>query len=153
MTRPGTAAPFPAASLEAAADELRRRGRRLSAARRAVLQTLFAATGPVSAEQIAAGLGGRFPRAELTSVYRNLETLEHEGLVRHVHLGHGPGRYVLADAVSEFLLCEICGSVEAVDPQRLDAARAAIRAELGFDARFTHLPISGTCGRCAGRGG
>jgi len=26
-----------------------------------------------------------------TTVYRNLEALERHGLVRHVHLGHGPG--------------------------------------------------------------
>ena len=35
-------------------------------------------------------------RCDLASVYRNLETLEDAGLVRHMHLGHGPGLYAPA---------------------------------------------------------
>ena len=44
----------------------------------------------------AGGLGGRLPASDLGSVYRNLEALERAGLVRHVHAGHGAGRYALA---------------------------------------------------------
>ena len=141
-------------SFDEAVAELRRRGLRLSASRRVVLQTLFAAAGPVSAEQIAGGLDGRFPGSDPASVYRNLETLESEGLVRHVHLGHGAGLYVLyGGAEREFLVCDACGRVVAVDSARLDAARSAIRDELDFHARFTHLPISGLCGDCVGADG
>ena len=35
------------------------------------------------------------PEVDLASVYRNLEQLEELGVVRHVHLGHGPGLYAL----------------------------------------------------------
>ena len=66
---------------------------RVSAARRLVIEALFTAKEPVSAEQIAAGLGGRLPGSDITSVYRNLETLERVGLIRHFHAGHGPGLY------------------------------------------------------------
>ena len=45
----------------AAAHTLRRRGLRLSAARRVVLTALFAADRPLSAEEIAAGAGGVVP--------------------------------------------------------------------------------------------
>ena len=79
-----------AATAAAAARTLRRRGLRLSAARRVVLTALFAADRPLSAEEIAAGAGGAVPPSDLASVYRNLETLEALGLVRHMHLGHGP---------------------------------------------------------------
>lgn len=149
MTRPSMTPSFLAGTVDAAASELRRRGLRLSASRRLVLQSLFAAARPVSAEEIARGLDGRFPSSDLTSVYRNLETLERHGLVRHAHLGHGPGQYLLATAADqEFLVCEVCGGATPVDPRRVDAARAAIRAEFGFEARFAHFPISGTCRTC-----
>ena len=46
-------------TIEEVARELRRAGGRLSAARRGVLEALFAAEGPVSADFIASGLGGR----------------------------------------------------------------------------------------------
>ena len=80
-------------TLEEAVTALRERGIRVTAARRLVLQGLFAADGPVSAERLASGVDGAVPPSDLASVYRNLEALERVGLVRHVHLGHGPGLY------------------------------------------------------------
>ena len=50
----------------------------------------------MTADAIAAGLDGRLPSSDLASVYRNLDTLEEIGLVRHFHVGHGPGLYALA---------------------------------------------------------
>lgn len=124
---------------------LRRRGLRLSTSRRLVLEALFAAEAPVSAEHIAGDL-----RLELTSVYRNLETLERHGLVRHVHLGHGPGLYVLVGhGEREYLHCERCGAVRAVEPSALDPVRGRVRELFGYEARFTHFPIVGTCANCA----
>src|SRR6476619_1748373 len=63
---------------------MRERGLRVSAARRLVVEALFAADGPMSAEQIAEGIGGRVPSADIASVYRNLQAFEDIGLVRHV---------------------------------------------------------------------
>jgi Fur family ferric uptake transcriptional regulator len=123
---------------------VRRDGGRLTTPRRQVLEALFAADAPVSAEQIAG------TAIDLTSVYRNLERLEELGVVRHVHFGHGPSLYALVgQGEREYLVCEACGAVTAVEPARLDAARAAIRAELGYEARFTHFAVHGLCGACA----
>ena len=129
---------------------VRARGLRLSAARRLVLEALFAAEEPVTAERIASGLGGRLPGSDLASVYRNLETLEALGLVRHVHMGHGPGRYALTGRRSaEYVACERCGAHLALAPEALDAARAAVQEACGYRARFSHFPIVGTCPACA----
>jgi Fur family ferric uptake transcriptional regulator len=142
--------PVSAPSLDAAIEALRSRGLRLSAARRLVLEALFATEGPISAEQIADGLGGRLPGSDLASVYRNLERLEELGLVRHVHLGHRAGLYALAAASDrEYLACERCGAHRAVDPGLLDPARAALVATTGWSARFTHFPIVGLCPACS----
>ncbi len=129
---------------------VRARGRRVTAARRDLIETLFAASGPVSAEEIASGLGGARAPVDDASVYANLETLEELGLVRHVHLGHGPGLWTLADrARCEFLHCERCGAWRAVEPSVLAEARAAIRRATGYEARFAHFPIAGLCPACA----
>lgn len=138
-----------APTLQSAERILRGHGLRLSAARRVVLQALFAADGPASVEDIASGLGGRVIRSDPASVYRNLEVLEEVGLVNHVHLGHGPGLYVLAgDGEHEYVSCEGCGAFEAVLPEALDDVRSAIRAAVGHVARFTHFPIVGLCEAC-----
>jgi Fur family transcriptional regulator, ferric uptake regulator len=140
--------------LDGVVDAIRERGGRVTAARRLVLEALFAAEGPVSAEYIADGLGGQMVRSDVSSVYRNLELLEELGAVRHVHLGHGPGLYALeAGAPREYVVCEDCGRVEAVEASRLDGVRELIRAELGYEAGFGHFPIVGRCAGCAGAGG
>jgi Fur family ferric uptake transcriptional regulator len=128
---------------------MRQRGMRVSAARRLVLEALLAADGPMSAEQIAEGIGGRVPSSDIASVYRNLQALWDIGLVRHVHLGHGPGLHALAvDGEREYLTCERCADYRAIAPEELDAARELIERQFGYRASFTHFPIVGLCPGC-----
>lgn len=136
-----------APDVAAAVALLRERGYRVSASRRLVLEALYSAPAPVSAEEIAEGLGGRLQVSEPASVYRNLETLELVGLVRHFHAGHGPGRYALAND-SEYVACERCGEVRAVPSAELDEIRELIESRFGLQAHFDHFPIVGLCGRC-----
>ena len=149
VTVPHHTSPIAATSVETAVHVLRARGLRVSAARRLVIEALFAAERPLTADEIAAGLEGWLPSSDLASVYRNLDTLEEVGLVRHFHVGHGAGLYSLASAGElEFVTCEQCGALEAVPPGRLDAVRVLIRRELGYRARFSHFPIVGICAAC-----
>jgi Fur family transcriptional regulator, ferric uptake regulator len=138
-----------AESVTAAIAAVRSHGLRLSTSRRMVLEALFAADAPIAAEQIASGLGGQLPQLDLASVYRNLDTLEQLGVVRHFHPGHGPGLYTLAGRERcEYLVCEWCGTVGTVDPGTVDPVRAALAEATGWRARFAHFPIVGTCPAC-----
>ena len=148
MTVPCLAEPAPAGDVEAAFAELRARGLRLSSSRRLVLEALFAAGRPATAEEIASGMYGRLPRCDLASVYRNLETLEELGLVRHMHLGHGPGLYAPASDDDEYVACERCGRSEAVARDVLAGVRAAVREAVGYEPRFSHFPLTGLCPSC-----
>jgi len=142
--------PPPGAHLGEAIALMRARGLRASAARRLVLEALLVADGPMSAEQIAQGIGGRVPSSDIGSVYRNLQALEDIGLVRHVHLGHGPGLHALALAGEpEYLTCERCADYRAVAPEELDAIRELIARQFGYQASFAHFPIVGLCASCA----
>jgi Fur family ferric uptake transcriptional regulator len=127
-----------------AAQALRASGLRLSTPRRLVLEALFAADGPVAAGELARELA-----IDESSVYRNLEVLEHHGLIRHVHLGHSAGLYTLvSEDEVEYLYCERCAKVTTVTPARLDPVRERIRQEFGLTARFGHFPIVGVCDEC-----
>ena len=150
MTVSPDSKPVVVSDLQEAIEVVRRGGLRLTSARRLVLEALLAAGEPISAEEIADGLGGRMTQSDIASVYRNLETLGELGLVRHFHAGHGPGRYVLVGfGDREYLACESCGALESVDPAALDGVRDEIRKLSGFQARFSHFPIVGLCPRCA----
>src|ERR1700720_1783556 len=146
----GAAPALAAKDLRSAMALMRERGLRVSAARRLVLEALLVADGPMSAEQIAQGIGGRVPSSDIASVYRNLQAFEDIGLVRHVHLGHGPGLHALAVAGErEYLTCERCADYLAVAPKELDAVRELIERRFGYRASFTHFPIVGLCHSCA----
>jgi Fur family ferric uptake transcriptional regulator len=146
MTTPHRAEPVDAPDLESALAAVRDSGLRVSAARRLVLEALFAADQPISADELVERLGGR---SDPASVYRNLEALERVGLVRHVHLGHGPGLYARVGlGEREYLICDVCGSHRAVKPSELHAVRELIRRDFGHEARFTHFPIAGLCPDC-----
>jgi Fur family ferric uptake transcriptional regulator len=130
---------------------LRENGFRVSASRRLVIEALFDADGPVSAERIAEGLGGTRTKSELTSVYRTLERLEELGVVRHVHIGHGPGLYALVGGGEHvYLACESCHRVTAVGVEELEPVSDQIRDRFGYEARLTHFAILGLCPECAG---
>ena len=152
MTVSATTPPLRFDSPKAVLNALRGHGLRVSTARRLVVHTLFAAERPLSAEEIASGEDGGFP-VDLASVYRNLETLEELGVVRHVHAGHGAGLYSLTgDGEPEYLACERCGALTAVRSAELDDVRDLVRERFGYEARFTHFPIVGRCDDCAGGG-
>jgi Fe2+ or Zn2+ uptake regulation protein len=131
-----------ASTAPAAFAALRANGLRLSTARRLLLHALYATDRPVSAEELAGD-------GDVASAYRNLEVLEGLGLVRHVHLGHGPGLYQPAGRPREFALCEGCGAVSALPPAALERVREAVREAVGLSPRFTHFPIAGLCAGCA----
>jgi Fur family ferric uptake transcriptional regulator len=151
VTVPHASPPLAAPDMDAAVKALRSKGLRVSAARRLVLEALFTAARPVPAEEIADGLAGRVSRSDLASTYRNLETLAAVGLVRHFHVGHGPGLYSLAGAGErEYLACDSCGRVQAVRPNQIERVRSLIRDEFGYNASFSHFPLVGLCPNCAG---
>jgi Fur family ferric uptake transcriptional regulator len=134
----------PVSTLEEAISAVRREGKRLTTPRRLLLEALFETHGPVSATHLAESLA-----VDESSVYRNLEVLERHGLVRHMHLGHGPGLYVLVRRhESEYLYCERCANVTAVAPEQLEGVRAEIRERFGFEAHFTHFALVGLCRDC-----
>ena len=143
MTVAHRSKPLPAPSLTAALVALRMHGMRVSATRRSLLESLFGADAPLTAEELAGGL-------DVASVYRNLDALEAVGLVRHVHVGHGPGRYALARrGAAGYAACEGCGRHAALAPAALDAVRAAVRCATGYATDFSHFPIVGLCPDCA----
>ena len=135
---------LPVPTPTAALGTLRARGLRISTARRHIVDALFAAESPLTAEAIAHTTG-----ADLASVYRNLDALEAAGIAHHVHVGHAAGRYVLSGRhAGGYAACERCGRHVALQAGDLAGLRETVRALTGFACDFSHFPIVGACPDC-----
>jgi Fe2+ or Zn2+ uptake regulation protein len=131
-----------------APSRVRAAGLRMGAARRQVIGVLDGVEGPITAEEVAS----RLPDVHVSSVYRSLNVLEELGVVRHVHLAHGPARYELTDVADQVrhLACERCGRDVVVPAAVFDDLRATIEREYGFVMDSGHFAIPGRCRDCAG---
>lgn len=139
-----------AGGVEVLLGELRRRGQRVTTGRRAIAEVVVGAAD-LSAEEIVARVQQHHPDVHPSTVYRTLETLEEAGLVRHVHLGHGPARWQLADNPSHHLVCEACGAVQLVPRSLFDELRNRVAAEYDFAIAFHHFATIGRCSHCQER--
>ena len=143
--------PSPAADerLHEILELLRADGGRVTSARRAVVTSLMASDGHVSAEAIAAEVQAAMPDVSVSTVYRTLEVLERLGQVEHVHLGHGPSLYHLADRRHVHLLCRVCDQVIELPHTYLAGLSDQLVADHGFVLEPGHFALLGTCAPCA----
>lgn len=130
-------------------DYLRSRGSRVTSSRRILLEVLFAADGHMSTEALAEAVQKQAPDVALSTIYRNLEELEHLGVISHSHLGHGPSSYLLASHAHAHFMCADCGRmIEAPNDMFQGLARTA-KTRLGFSIDPNHFAIFGRCAECS----
>jgi len=123
-------------------------GLRTTVQRRVVITALLAGPRHVTAEDLTATVQAEHPDIAKSTVYRILEALEHQGVVQHAHMGHGPAVYHLSNDDHLHLVCEACGKVTEV-PQAAYARFARMLADnYGFSASPHHFAVHGRCSTC-----
>lgn len=143
--------------VERRADELvarlRSRGVRITATRRAVLDALMETGSHVTAEDLHARVQARHPDVSHSSIYRTMDLLSDLGIIVHVHLGHGPAEFHLADDAHAHLVCSSCGTVTEVEQELSGPFADAIADRFGFTVDLRHFALTGRCADCgAGQG-
>jgi Fe2+ or Zn2+ uptake regulation protein len=122
---------------------VRARGGRATSSRRILLEVFFDAEGHQSAEELAEAVQARAPDVHISTIYRNLEDLQHLGVIVHSHLGHGPAIYQLASLAHAHLVCEECGTrIEAPD-DLFKSLTSAAKAKFGFAVNLNRPGIPG----------
>ena len=128
--------------------ELRDKGLRLTPQRELVLSAVRE-LGHATPEDVADKVRQTHPGINLSTVYRNLETLENVGLVQHTHLGHGDATYHAAEELTHLHL--VCGTCESVGDAPITIAGQFVNAladDYGFKTDVSHFAIYGTCSAC-----
>ena len=140
------------AKVDQAISLIREQGGRSTTSRRVVIEALIAARGQLrDADQLLADIQGRYPSINDSTVYRTLDLLEQLGLVRHVHLGHGPSQWYLSDDRRRwYLTCTRCGSAVEADGASFDAMVGDVALHTGFVIDSGHFAVTGICAACRG---
>ena len=133
-------------------DKLRRRSRKITAPRQAILEVLRRHQHPLTNKEIHAALSKT--ECDLVTVYRNLNTLEEMGMVRRFDFGDGVARFELLaegdDGHHHHLVCKRCSRVVEVEGCFPVEIEAALARRHGF-THITHkLEFFGLCPKCVG---
>lgn len=126
---------------------LSQRGERLTRARRAVVEALFGAAGPVTVRELHERVAG----VDLVTVYRTLGWLVAMGVAREVTALRGAERFEAVDGAehAHHLHCDRCGRVTKARVCGLDGAVAArILRDYGFAVADHTLTFHGRCAEC-----
>ena len=75
----------------------------------AIVELLATSDDHLTAVDIVEEVQLRHPAVHVSTVYRALGTAQRGGMVVHLHVGHGPTVYHLADDYHGHLVCRRCG--------------------------------------------
>jgi len=132
------------------AERLRRKSRKLTGPRQAILEILRRQSHPLSNKEIFAAL----PKndCDLATVYRSMHLLESMGMVKRFDLGDGAARFELLkegdDGHHHHLVCTRCAGVVELEECFTDDLEQKIAARNGFKAITHKLEFFGICPEC-----
>ncbi len=149
------AAPVPVDRLCAAfTRECRERGVRVTAQRLAVYRVLAEDRSHPTADAIHRRLRATMPSLSPATVYRVLESLVADGLLRRVSTTGGAGRFDANLTPHQHLICRVCGRMTDVPRPAvptvgaLDVGRVAAEARPRFVVEDVDVRIVGRCETC-----
>jgi len=90
-----------------------------------------------------------FPDLSMGTVYRNLNILNEQGLVRKIDFGSTFDRFEAKTVAHYHFICERCGSVSDLPLPVDDKLNERVSASTGFKARRHRIEFYGVCDRCA----
>jgi Fe2+ or Zn2+ uptake regulation protein len=126
----------------------RAEGVRVTAQRLAVYRALAEDPSHPTADAIYRRLRGVMPSLSPATVYRVLESLERDGLLRRVSTTGGAGRFDANLAPHQHLICRVCGRMTDVRAPTVEVGRVAARARPRFVVEDVDVRIVGRCETC-----
>lgn len=134
----------------ALADKLRRKARRITGPRQAILGILHQHRGPMTAKEVFDALPQG--NCDLATVYRSMHLLQSMGMVKRFELGDGGARFELLaegdDGHHHHLVCTSCSEIVEIEDCFPDELQERIAARNGFKGVTHKLEFFGVCPRC-----
>lgn len=131
------------------APQLRARGYRMTPQRMAILHVLRHAGKHLTPGEVYKLARQDFPRLTEPTVYRTLEFLAENGLVRSSHTGNGHFSYQIAGDDHHHVICRVCKSEIEVEHTLLENLYRTLENASGYRNINSHLTFFGVCPDCA----
>jgi Fur family peroxide stress response transcriptional regulator len=93
-------------------------------------------------------LRGEFPSLSLGNVYRNLNILLEQGLIKKIDFGSTFDRYDANITRHYHFICEKCGSITDLAMPIIDELNKRVDDETNFKTRRHRIEFYGICDRC-----
>lgn len=126
----------------------RERGLRVTPQRLTVYRALATDPSHPTADALHARIRPGMPSLSLATVYRILEALEENGLVRRVSAVDGIARFDANLAQHQHLVCRMCGTIVDIEEETLSAMSLPPIEIPGFVPDALDIRILGTCSSC-----
>jgi Fur family transcriptional regulator, ferric uptake regulator len=124
-------------------------GCRLTAARRAVVETMADSIRALTPVDVFDASRKKDPHMGLVTVYRTLEKLEELGLIQRVHQEQGCQAFLKAgQGHQHLLLCERCGHAVLFEGDDLAVLFNKVAIQTGFEIKAHWLQVTGICSEC-----
>ena len=125
---------------------------RMTESRKAILSVLSGTKAHPTADEVYSSVRAELPKVSLGTVYRNLDLLAKQGLIRTLATAGEQRRYdgMLDD--HHHIRCEVCGRIDDIElgnTERLDELLVDGR---GYEVHGYTLCFTGVCRECAGNG-
>ena len=134
-----------------------RPGRRMTRQRQVVLEAVRMNPSHPAVDQLYSEVRKVLPRISLATVYRNLEELVKEGLIRRLEPEQNPMRFDGDVSEHYHVTCTRCGRIEdaafAAEDRNLDTLEAALGRLTKYGIFGHRLEFIGLCTDCAREGG
>ena len=99
-----------------------------------------------SAHDLYQGIRKDYPHISLATVYRNLNLLAEEGLIRKIENSYGSDRFDFQTMPHHHMFCKTCGDVYDLNLEELKYIENQIKQAFGFEVTDFH--IEGECQKC-----
>jgi Fur family transcriptional regulator, ferric uptake regulator len=127
----------------------RAKGLRLTGPRRAIIECLGSTKDWLTPASVHEQASRHRPSLGLVTVYRTLNWLHQQGLVRRIHRPDGCHGYALASLThGHYLVCQRCQQVIEFSTCDLGDLEAQITSETGFTVQGHMLQFVGVCPSC-----
>ena len=129
--------------------KLRKLGYRLTPQRLMVVSAIENSDDHISAEDIYSEVRAKYPRVNISTVYRTLELLMKLGLLYEIDRGEGRIGYHPEDrGHHHHLICKKCGAIIDVGESVFFPLEAVLLQAFNFKPDLKHVAIFGLCEKC-----